>query len=116
MGLFEMHEPLKENHKHHFLSPDRNMSDIALPPRRAHCPAWRLAPSPLYEWMGVALGTGNEAVVTALADRRWRAVWVKAGLERNTTRLCHRLGETTREGKGRRGERDSCASPLPGED
>lgn len=44
-------------------------------------PAWRLALSPLYEWMGVALVTGNEAVVIALADRRWRALWVKAGLQ-----------------------------------
>lgn len=57
------------------------LSDILLPPRHAHCSAWRLALSPLYEWMGGAVVTGSEAVVTALADRRWCAVWVKAGLE-----------------------------------
>lgn len=61
----------------------------------------------------MALVTGNEAVVIALADRRWRAVWVKAGLQSNITGLSLPSGETAREGEERRGERDS---PFPGED
>lgn len=44
------------------------------PHQRAHCPAWWLARSLLYEWMGVALVTSNGAVVTALVDMRWRSV------------------------------------------
>lgn len=40
---------------------------MSLPPHRAHRLAWKLAHSLLYEWMGVALMTSNEAVVTALS-------------------------------------------------
>lgn len=47
------------------VSPHRNIMHPSLPPHRAHCPAWRLALSLLHEWMGVALVTSNEAVVTA---------------------------------------------------
>lgn len=47
---------------------------------RTICPGWRLALSLLYEWMGVALVPGTLNVVTALAGRRRRAVWMKAVL------------------------------------
>lgn len=62
-------------------------------------PCWRLARSLLYEWMGVALGTSDDVVVTALVDRRWRAVdegW--SGVKHNWA-LPPLRGETAREGK-----------------
>lgn len=81
-----------------------------------HCAhSWTLAPrSVLYEWMGVALVTGHEAVVTALGDRAPGAPSVRAGLEGNITELRRHFG---RDNERRRGEeRRERESPLPSED
>lgn len=48
--------------------------DVLLPPRPASSLARGLALALLYEWMGVALVTSGDAVVTVLVDKRWRAV------------------------------------------
>lgn len=65
--------------------------------------------------------TGNEAVVTALPDRHWRAVgegwsrvkhnWALPPLGRDKQR---RKGEERRKREtGRQTDRDSCVSPTP---
>lgn len=62
----------------------------------------------------MALGTSDDVVVTALVDRRWRAVdegW--SGVKHNWA-LPPLRGETAREGKSRSGarHRDGGISPL----
>lgn len=47
---------------------------VLLPPHTASSLVWRLALALLYEWMGVALVTSSDAVITVLVDKRWRAV------------------------------------------
>lgn len=47
---------------------------VLLPPHPASSLVWRLALALLYEWMGVALVTSSDAVITVLVDKRWRAV------------------------------------------
>lgn len=47
---------------------------VLLPPHTARSLVWRLALALLYEWMGVALVTSSDAVITGLVDKRWRAV------------------------------------------
>lgn len=89
---------------------------VLLPPHPASSLVWRLALALLYEWMGVALVTSSDAVITVLVDKRWRAVhagWF--GVKHNWV-----LPPPGKDNAGRKGEekreRDSGDSLLPSKD
>lgn len=89
---------------------------VLLPPHPASSLVWRLALALLYEWMGVALVTSSDAVITVLVDKRWRAVHVGwFGVKHNWV-----LPPPGKDNAGRKGEekteRDSGDSLLPSKD
>lgn len=73
---------------------------VLLPPHPASSLVWRLALALLYEWMGVALVTSSDAVITVLVDKRWRAVHARwFGVKHTWV-----LPPTGRDNAGRKGE------------